>query len=178
MLLEPTIFLKPFVHIAQYARVMNAYFPIISRLIEYELWCNFQALSLLEKLSAEEYRRDFGFGLRTPHHTMFHIANVMRTWSLKVAPVIQNSTPLVYDPHSSLQEVRALFEDVGAVWLLAARDSDAIGLLEHDRRLHQVFHLVTHGTHHRGQLLSMATILGYEQPFEGGDFGGWSNMGR
>ena len=45
------------------------------------------------------------------------------------------------------------------------------------RRLNQVFHLVTHGTHHRGQLLSMITLLGYEQPFEGGDYGGWSNTG-
>ncbi|RPJ33076.1 MAG: hypothetical protein EHM35_10870, partial [Planctomycetaceae bacterium] len=42
-------------------------------------------------------------------------------------------------------------------------------------RLHQLFHLVTHGTHHRGQLLSMITLMGYEQPFEGGDYGGWSN---
>ena len=39
----------------------------------------------------------------------------------------------------------------------------------------QLFHLVTHGTHHRGQLLSMITLLGYPQPFEGGDYGGWSN---
>ena len=31
--------------------------------------------------------------------------------------------------------------------------------------------------HHRGQLLSMITLLGYEQPFEGGDYGGWSNTG-
>ena len=154
---------------------MNNYFPTIEKLIEYELWCNFQALQFLEKLTVEERRRDFGFGLRTPHHTMFHIVNVMRTWSLQVAPVIQKSTPLVYDPNSSLKDIRILLEDVGATWLLAARDSDAMGVLERDRRLHQVFHLVTHGTHHRGQLLSMATMLGYEQPFEGGDFGGWSN---
>lgn len=27
----------------------------------------------------------------------------------------------------------------------------------------------------RGQLLSMITLMGYGQPFEGGDYGGWSN---
>jgi uncharacterized damage-inducible protein DinB len=155
--------------------VVNNYFQTISQLIEYELWCNEQAIQFLEKLSVEELERDFGFGLRTPHHTMFHIANVMRTWSLHLEPEIRQSTPLQYDKNSSLREIRLLLEDVGAVWLLAARASNDLGVLGSERRLHQVFHLVTHGTHHRGQLLSMATILGYEQPFEGGDFGGWSN---
>jgi uncharacterized damage-inducible protein DinB len=132
---------------------MSDYFQTISQLIEYELWCNDQAMQFLERLSVEEIGRDFGFGLRTPHHTMFHIVNVMRTWSLQVRPEIERVTPLPYDKNSSLQEIRSLLEEVGVAWLLAA-----------------------HGTHHRGQLLSMATILGYTQPFEGGDFGGWSKM--
>jgi uncharacterized damage-inducible protein DinB len=155
---------------------MSDYFQTISQLIEYELWCNDQAMQFLERLSVEEIGRDFGFGLRTPHHTMFHIVNVMRTWSLQVRPEIERVTPLPYDKNSSLQEIRSLLEEVGVAWLLAARVSNDLGLLERERRLHQVFHLVTHGTHHRGQLLSMATILGYTQPFEGGDFGGWSKM--
>jgi uncharacterized damage-inducible protein DinB len=154
---------------------MSTYFQGIDQLIGYELWCNVQAFAFLETLTPPEIRRDFGFGLRTPHHTVFHIVNVMRTWSLQVAPVQQSTTPLPYDPNSSLADIRTLFEEVGASWLAAARASDSLGILGADRRLQQVFHLVTHGTHHRGQLLSMATILGYEQPFEGGDFGGWSN---
>lgn len=156
---------------------MSDYFKTILELIEYELWCNTQALGFLEKLSEVERQHDFGFGLRTPHQTMFHIVNVVRTWSLQVAPVQQNSTPLLYDKNLSLLEIKALFEDIAANWLQAAQASHEQGLLEQQRRLHQVFHLVTHGTHHRGQLLSMATLLGYEQPFEGGDFGGWSNAG-
>jgi uncharacterized damage-inducible protein DinB len=80
-----------------------------------------------------------------------------------------------YNKNSSLQDIRLLLEEVGKAWLLATRASHDLGVLERERRLHQVFHLVTHGTHHRGQLLSMATLLGHTQPFEGGDFGGWSN---
>jgi uncharacterized damage-inducible protein DinB len=158
--------------------VMNDYFQTISQLIEYELWCNLQAMQFLEKLNPQELERDFGFGLRTPHQTMFHIANVMRTWSLQVKPQLERVEPLVYNKNSSLQDIRLLFEEVGQAWLLAAQASHDLGVLERDRRLHQVFHLVTHGTHHRGQLLSMATILGHDQPFEGGDFGGWSNTIR
>lgn len=155
---------------------MNDYFQTIAQLIEFELWCNDQAMQFLEKLTPQELERDFGFGLRTLHHTMFHIANVMRTWSLQVKPEIERVTRLPYNKNASLQDIRLLLEEAGAAWLLAARTSNDLGILERDRRLHQVFHLVTHGTHHRGQLLSMATILGYDQPFEGGDFGGWSNQ--
>jgi uncharacterized damage-inducible protein DinB len=154
---------------------VNDYFHTISELIEFELWCNFQAVKFLEKLTPQELEHDFGFGLRTLHHTMFHIANVMRTWSLQVKPEIERVQPLPYNQNSSLQDIRLLLEEVGVAWLLAARASHDLGVLERDRRLHQVFHLVTHGTHHRGQLLSMATLLGHTQPFEGGDFGGWSN---
>ncbi len=155
--------------------LVNGYFQTISELIEFEIWCNDQAMQFLEKRSDQELERDFGFGLRTLHHTMFHIANVMRTWSFQVKPELERVEPLPYNKNSSLQNIRLLFEDVGQAWLLAARASDALGVLDSERRLHQVFHLVTHGTHHRGQLLSMATLLGYAQPFEGGDFGGWSN---
>ena len=75
----------------------------------------------------------------------------------------------------TLQEIRRRMAATGASWLAAARDSHEHGVLAQDRRLNQLFHLVTHGIHHRGQLLSMITLLGYQQPFEGGDYGGWSN---
>lgn len=152
---------------------MNDYVGTILKLVEYELWCNFRALDFLDGLSSEECQRDFGFGWRTAQRTIFHIANVMRTWSNCVGPVIEEPTPLPYDDALSLQEIRALFVEIGDAWMTAVKQSHAQGLLDEDRRLHQVFHLVTHGTHHRGQLLSMITLMGYEQPFEGGDFGGW-----
>lgn len=151
------------------------YSGTLLKLVEYELWCNLRALDFLDGLSSEECQRDLGFGWRTPHQTIFHIANVMRTWSACVGPVIDQPSPLPYDDILSLQEIRALFVEIGETWLTAVKRSHEQGLLDQDFRLHQVFHLVTHGTHHRGQLLSMLTLMGYEQPFEGGDFGGWSN---
>lgn len=156
---------------------MSDYSDTIFKLVEYGLWCNFRAVDFLAGLSDAECKRDFGFGWRTPHRTMFHIANVMRTWSRCVGPVIDKPSPLPYEEALHLQDIRAMFVDFGEAWLAAAKTSHAQGLLAQQRRLHQVFHLVTHGTHHRGQLLSMITLMGYEQPFEGGDFGGWSNDG-
>lgn len=154
---------------------MGDYIGTIRKLVEYELWCNLRALDFLDGLTIAERQRDFGFGWRTPERTIYHIANVMRTWSSCVGPEIDQPSPLPYDETPSLQEIRALLMEVGDGWLTAMERSHEQGLLDQERRLHQVFHLVTHGTHHRGQLLSMITRMGYEQPFEGGDFGGWSN---
>lgn len=89
--------------------------------------------------------------------------------------MIDKPSPLPHDEVLSLKDIRAMFAEIGDTWLTAVKQSHEQDLLDKDRRLHQVFHLVTHGSHHRGQLLSMLTLMGYEQPFEGGDFGGWSN---
>ena len=154
---------------------MSDYSDSIFSLVQYELWCNFQALDFLAGIPEEQCRRDFGFGLRTPHQTMFHIANVMQGWSSCAGPVIREPRWLTYDETLTLEDIRAMFVSLAESWMAATQASHEQGLLDKDRRLNQVFHLVTHGTHHRGQLLSMITLMGYDQPFEGGDFGGWSN---
>jgi uncharacterized damage-inducible protein DinB len=147
----------------------------ILKLVKYELWCNLQAIDFLAGLSEDESRRDFGFGLRTPHRTISHIADVMCGWSGCVGPTIKKPTWLPYDETVTLQQIRSKIVKVGESWMLAVKVSHERGLLGKERRLNQVFHLVTHGTHHRGQLLSMITLMGHGQPFEGGDFGGWSD---
>ena len=154
---------------------MNDYFATIFNLVEYELWCNLRALDLLDRLSDAERRRDFGFGLRTPHRTMSHIADVMRGWSGCIGSVIVRPSWPQYEEAETMDNIRKRIVDAGNSWLAAAKASHELGVLGNEQRLNLLFHLVTHGTHHRGQLLSMITLLGYEQPFEGGDYGGWSN---
>ena len=154
---------------------MNDYSATIFNFVEYEVWCNLQMMDFLVVVSDEECRRDFGFDLRTPHRTVSHIADVMRGWSGCVGPTIEKPSWPPYDVTETLQAIRKRIADVGDSWLAAAKASHAQGVLGSERRLNQVLHLATHGTHHRGQLLSMITLMGYEQPFEGGDYGGWSN---
>lgn len=154
---------------------MSGYFATIFDLVEYEVWCNLKAVDFLSGLSDTECRRDFGFGLRTPHRTMSHIADVMHGWSGCVGPTIEKPSWPIYNESETLKAMRKRIADVGDLWLTAAKDSHEQGVLGDERRLNQLFHLVTHGTHHRGQLLSMITLMGLQQPFEGGDFGGWSN---
>jgi uncharacterized damage-inducible protein DinB len=152
---------------------MRDYVDTIFALMEYEMWCNFRTLDFLEKLSDEDLRRDFGFGLRTPHRTIFHIADVLQGWCHSVGPVVQSPSWITYDDATTLQDIRTIVRAAGKVWLEAAESSHEAGVLGEDRRLSHVLHLVTHGTHHRGQLLSMFTLMGHRHPFEGGDFGGW-----
>jgi uncharacterized damage-inducible protein DinB len=157
---------------------MTDYAETIFDLVAYEVWCNLQALDFLARLPDEACRRDFGFGLRTPHRTMSHIADVMRAWAGRVGPELVPPAWPDYDDGETLDGIRRRIVEVGDAWLAAARASHARGVLGQGRRLNQVFHLVTHGHHHRGQLLSMITLLGYAHPFEGGDYGGWSNAAR
>jgi len=156
-------------------RNVSGYSRTIFNLVEYEVWCNLKAVDFFCGLSDVECRRDFGFGLRTPHRTISHIADVMHGWSGCVGPIIEKPSWPTYDETEALKAIRERIADVGHSWLAAAKASHEQGVLGNDRRLNQIFHLVTHGTHHRGQLLSMITLMGYQQPFECGDFGGWSN---
>jgi uncharacterized damage-inducible protein DinB len=155
-------------------RIVKDYEETILQLVAYELWANFKLLDFIEGLSVEERNRDFGFGLRTPHKTIVHIAKVMQGWSGCVGTVIQEPSWDNYDQPASLSDVRTIFESVAQTLPVAAKAAHRERLLGEQRRLNHVFHIVTHGTHHRGQLLSMITLMGYDQPFEGGDFGGWS----
>lgn len=149
-------------------------YDTILELVEYEILCNTRAVDFLAKLSDEECKRDFGFGLRTPHRTIFHIVDVMQGWGGCVGPDIKSPAWREYRETMTINEIGAMITETGESILSAAKASHERGILAKERRLNQLFHLVTHGTHHRGQLLSMIALMGYAQPFEGGDFGGWS----
>jgi uncharacterized damage-inducible protein DinB len=111
--------------------------------------------------------------LGTIHRTLFHTVNVFRTWSACVGPEITKPEPLLYDASASLESIASLNTQLSAAFLRAFDLSGAADLLHRDRRLVQVFHLVTHGAHHRTQVVSMLRMLGQDPPFEPGDFAGW-----
>jgi len=152
----------------------DPYFPTIRLLAEYEVWCNQRSLETAAALKPQQLVQPFGFGFGTIHHTLFHTLNVLRTWSACVGPVIDKPQPLPYCPQMPLAEMFTWNRDLSVAFLGSIDASHAAGLLHRDRRLVQVFHLVTHGTHHRTQFITMLRLLGIDPPFEAGDFGGWS----
>jgi uncharacterized damage-inducible protein DinB len=152
----------------------DRYFPTIRLLAEYEVWCNAKAIEAAQPLGADQLFRVFPFGLKTIHQTVFHTVEVFQTWGGCVGPVIAKPAMVEYDAGMSLEEMARWNVALSEKFLAAIDASHAAGLLEQERRLVQVFHLVTHGTHHRTQFITMLRLLGKEPPFEAGDFGGWS----
>jgi len=150
------------------------YFPAIKQLAEYEVWCNCRSLEAAGELTAEQLFRRFSFGFQTIHATLFHVVEVLQTWSGCVASTISKPPMLLYDPKMSLERLAEWNRELSGAFLAAIDASHDLKLLHRDRRIAQVLHLVTHGTHHRTQFITMLRLLGKDPPFEAGDFGGWS----
>lgn len=150
------------------------YFPAIRQLAEYETWCNSRAIDAALRLSDEQLFQRFTFGLKTVHATLFHVVEVLQTWSGCVGPRVSKPPMVPYDPAVSLDRIAKWNAELSEAFLSAIDASHATDVLQVDRRIAQVFHLVTHGTHHRAQFITMLRLLGKDPPFEAGDFGGWS----
>jgi uncharacterized damage-inducible protein DinB len=156
----------------------DRYFPAIRRLAEYEVCCNAKAFEAAGALEEAQLHQRFPFGLGTIHETLFHTVLVFRWWSSYVPPDLVKPSKFLYDPNASLDSIARLNDELSIKFLDSIDRSHAAGLLHLDRRIEQVFHLVTHGTHHRTQFITMLRLLGKDPPFEAGDFGGWSNVPR
>jgi uncharacterized damage-inducible protein DinB len=150
------------------------YFPAIRQLAQYETWCNAKVLDAAGRLDHGQLFEVFPFGFRTVHATLFHIVEVFQTWSGCVAQVIAKPKLVPYDPGMPLARIAEWNASLSAKFLAAVDASHAAGLLDSGRRIEQVLHLVTHGTHHRTQLITMLRLQGIDPPYEAGDFGGWS----
>jgi len=150
------------------------YFPTILKLAEYEVWCNARLIESTLNLRAEQLFRSFPFGFKTIHATLFHIVEVFQTWSGCVGPTIAKPPMVPYDSSMPIEQIARWNHELSETFLKSIDASHAVNLLHLDRRLVQVFHLITHGTHHRTQAIAMLRLLGLDPPFEAGDFGGWS----
>ncbi|QDU27736.1 DinB family protein [Anatilimnocola aggregata] len=91
-----------------------------------------------------------------------------------MAPTVFKPPMLPYEAEMSLERLTEWNRELSDAFLVAIDASHDLELLHRDRRLEQIFHLVTHGTHHRTQFITMLRLLGKDPPFEAGDFGGWS----
>ena len=156
--------------------MLNApYFASIRRLAEYETWCNTRLLEAAAALSHDQLYQPFSIGFGTVHATLFHTVQVFAAWSTQTQPQPAGPAFTDYDAQATLAHLTAWNQTLAEAWLNAIDQSHAGAVLHQDQRLDRVFHLVTHGTHHRSQCLNMFRRLGIDPPYEPGDFGGWSN---
>jgi uncharacterized damage-inducible protein DinB len=151
------------------------YFPVIRKLAEYEVWCNARVFASAATLEPAQLHQQFPFGLHTIHETLWHILAVIRRWSSHIGPKIVDPPWPDYDSTMSLDALTRWNDELSRTFLDAIDQSHSARLLHHDRRIVHMFHLITHGTHHRTQYITMLRLLGKDPPFEAGDFGGWEN---
>lgn len=150
------------------------YYDTIRKLARYEVWCNAQIIGAADKLAADQLFQTFPFGFKTIHATLFHTVEVFQLWSGCVGPVIEKPELAPYDPGMSMEALAEWNAKLSQSFLRSVDASNAMGVLGEERRLTQLFHLVTHGTHHRTQAITMLRMLGIDPPYEPGDFAGWS----
>jgi uncharacterized damage-inducible protein DinB len=154
------------------------YFTTIRQLAQYEIWCNSLALQAAASLEPAQLMQRFPFGFGTIHRTLYHTQNVMRYWTAHIAPKFIQPEDIDYRPQATLAELQEWNLQLSTAFLDAIDASHQQGVLAADRRIVQVFHLVTHGTHHRTQFITMLRLLGKDAPFEAGDFAGWQRVHR
>lgn len=154
----------------------DPYYSTIYQLAQYEVWCNARSLDCADALAPSQVFQEFPFGFRTIHRTLYHVLAVLGYWTGSICPQITKRWEWDYEPQITLSQMKQLNDDLSRKFVSAIEESHAANLLSCDRRIVQVFHLVTHGTHHRTQFISMLRMLGVDPPFEAGDFAGWQRV--
>ena len=142
--------------------------------IDYTAWATLLLLDAAAQLTAEELTRDFGTADRSVVGTLAHIFAADRTWLTRItggAPhpfitdadrdlaVLQKSWPALLDAWKSWA---AGLTDEQVLAALTYKDLKAIERTQVLWKI--VFHVVNHGTHHRGQVSGFLRSLGHVPP--------------
>lgn len=150
---------------------------LLDRLLGHDAWTTRQLLLLCQGLTDEQLDRDFDIGHRTVRATLLHIIGNVEVWS----DLMAGRTPFPdRQPQSLGRSVSALLErhDRAAGNLatvarsVAARqawDERWVDSLDGLEKTYggSIAHVITHGMHHRAQLLYLLRRLGVDGLPEG-----------
>ena len=143
----------------------------IAGLLEYDLWATSQALGPTAMLSNEQFVREFSGDLSSVRQQSVHLVSVSNRYRARImgepVPDVQS------DSFSCPADVAAYAQDV------AERMREMAALLTADRLAEEIrhetkrgvfvqtveqtlFHVVNHGTYHRGQIACLLKLHGVE----------------
>jgi uncharacterized damage-inducible protein DinB len=138
--------------------------------LDYTYWASDRLLDAARPLSEEELTRDLGNSFGGVLGTLVHIFQGDRVWLARVSG--SPRTALV-DPDETwtIDSLQSAWVDVHLGWIdWAGSVSDVREVLDYVNMAGEakqlelwqvVFHLVNHGTYHRGQITTMLRQLGY-----------------
>jgi len=147
---------------------------ILDRLIAHNEWATRELIERCGKLSSEEYHREMEIGLCTLHKTCAHIVGVMFVWGNMIATdspgEVRDLSKVCAGPEELLQELSKAHSCLtdAASGVRSENRLDEILEQVHPRtkmryrctRGSMITHVLTHGMHHRAQVLQMLRQLG------------------
>lgn len=148
---------------------MNA--DAIDKLIRYNSWTTGVLIDDAAKLTPEQFHRRFDIGPGSIHETLRHIVGAMLRWADRIgarplrASIEEGDTLSPARLRELLAQADHELRDASAVAEARGWDSEIEfprpdGPPYHFTRLAAMLHVLTHGTHHRAQVLNMRRQLG------------------
>lgn len=145
----------------------------LSILMNHNLWATRVLIDRCRELSAEQFHRRFDIGLGSIHDTLRHVAGAMLRWadrlgSRPLRPSIEKLDHR-WPPDELLDALTRGDAELHGVagdltregrWQEMMEFVTADGRTLRFRRITAMMHVMTHGMHHRAQVLNMRRQLG------------------
>ncbi|WP_145146363.1 DinB family protein [Paenibacillus xylanexedens] len=146
------------------------------QMYNYHAWANQTILSRIKELPSSVLSQEVNSSFPTIAHALSHIYAVDKMWYLVLTgtgmpEALQACIPLNSEIHGSVGEYIQCFNDLSAQyneWFQGQADLEQTVLLDNpfagvrETSLSEmVFHLVNHGTYHRGNVSTMLRQLGH-----------------
>lgn len=146
------------------------------QMYNYNAWANQTILNRIKELPSSVLSQEVNSSFPTIAHALSHIYAVDKMWYLVLTgtgmpEALQACMPLNGEIHGSIDEYMQMFADLSAQyseWLQGHTNLEQTVLLDNpfagvrETSLSEmVFHLVNHGTYHRGNVSTMLRQLGH-----------------
>ena len=157
---------------------------VLERLLAHDAWTTRQLLLRCKELPEEQMSRRFDIGDKDLRETFHHVIAVMETYT----DFLRGQT--LSEPYRSetsiegmLKRLTIVAKDFADLALKVEREDAADELITSPRNRSKrsrgavIAHAITHGMHHRAQILYIMEQLGVQEVIEG-DVLGWESVAR
>ena len=143
----------------------------LTQLYDYNYWANHRILEAAEVLTEDQLFRSHGHGWDSIHHTLVHMINAEWIWLERWQGNSPESLPPFEDfPDLAAIRMRWLEVEVDLRTFVSQQTPESLfrevaytntrGQALRVPLWQLLVHLANHGTHHRGELAAMLTVLG------------------
>jgi uncharacterized damage-inducible protein DinB len=154
-------------------RVENMSSIFIRQLSDHNAWATAALIRDAQRLTAEQFHRRFEIGPGSIHDTLLHIIGAMQRWADRISERPLRASIESESARHTPAELGQLLDEAAVDLARVASDVEACGdwdgtlvwVMEAGptyrfTRAAAMLHVLTHGVHHRAQILNMRRQLG------------------